>query len=460
MLDAFLHIISLLGHWGYLLIFLGPFLESSAFLGLIVPGEIVMVLAGFLVSHGYLDLIDCIVVISLGAILGDSTGYAIGKMVGKGYFERHERFLLFKRRHVRRVEAYFARHGGMTVFWGRFVRLLRVLVPFTAGMSGMRFRSFVLYNIAGGALWAVTFTLLGYYFGRSWQLTQKWTGRAGVFILFMVLVIAVFGYLYRKLVECREEIFRWFMGMRSSPAVRRFEQEHPGFITFIRRRLSPSSYLGLHLTVGLILSALFVWIFGGITEDILTNDPLVAVDNWVVGHVLFFRSPLADLVMRGITRLGGTIFIALGTVAMVACLIFRRQLDEAAGFVVAVMGGSMLGTILKYIIHRPRPISETTLTAVSGWSFPSGHAMMSMIFYGMVAYVLVRAFDSWRLRAFFITMAGFMVFVIGMSRIYLQVHYLSDVLAGFTGGLFWLTVCITGLEVYKDKKKALSPDHT
>ena len=79
--------------------------------------------------------------------------------------------------------------------------------------------------------------------------------------------------------------------------------------------------------------------------------------------------------------------------------------------------------------------------------------MTSMIFYGMIAYLLVRTVGSWRLRAFFMALAGFMVFMIGFSRIYLQVHYLSDVLAGYAGGLFWLSICITGLEVYSAKKK-------
>jgi len=374
--------------------------------------------------------------------------------MGRDYFEKHERFLLLKRKHLQKVGAYFTRHGGKTVFWGRFVHLLRAMVPFAAGMSGMRYTRFVLYNLLGGTLWALTFTLLGYYFGQSWQLVEKWSGRAGVFILFMVLVIALFVYLYRKIAGSREEIVLWFAGLRSSPLVRGFEKKHPGAAAFVRHRLSPSSYLGLHFTIGLILSLLFIWLFVEITEEVITNDTLVAVDTWIVVHVLSFRSPPADLMMAMVTRLGGTTFIALASAAGALWLIFRRRPDIAAGFAAVILGGSLLNTFLKVIIRRPRPISETSLVAASGWSFPSGHAMMSTVFYGMVAYLLVRAVDSWRLKAFSISVAGFMVFVIGMSRIYLQVHYLSDVLAGFAGGLFWLTVCITGLEIYEAKKKA------
>jgi undecaprenyl-diphosphatase len=448
-----LSIISTLGNWGYVLIFLAPFLESSAFLGVLVPGESVVVLAGFLASQGYLELGNCMIVIALGAILGDSTGYALGKAMGREYFLRHERLFLFKLKHLHKVEGYFARHGGKTVFWARFVHLLRALTPFTAGVSAMPYGRFTLFNVAGGIIWTVCFTSLGYFFGQSWQLVERWSGRAGVFVLFMILVIALFVYLYEKLSKNREDIFQWFRETASSPIVRRFEQKHPGFVAFIARRLSPGSYLGLHLTIGLSISAVFIWILGGITEDILTGDPFVAVDRWVVGRVLYFRSPPATSVMEAITQLGGIRFIAPCTIAIITYLLLKRRFDNAAGFAAAIVGGSLLNNVLKTIIHRPRPISGTTLVAAYGWGFPSGHAMTSVIFYGMIAYLLVRAAGSWRLKTFSMALACFIVFMIGFSRIYLQVHYLSDVLAGYAGGLFWLSICMTGMEMYHAKRR-------
>ena len=456
MLDKLLNTISALGHWGYVLIFLAPFLESSAFLGLLVPGESIVVLSGFLASHGYLDLGDCIVVIALGAVLGDSTGYALGKAMGRDYFDRHERLFLFRRKHLQKVEAYFAKYGGKTIFWGRFVHLLRAMTPFAAGMSAMPYKRFAFFNVAGGIVWAVTFTLLGYFFGQSWRLIEKWAGRAGVFVLFMLLVLAGFGYLYEKLADNREGIIQWFKGMASSPFVARFEQQHPKVVAFITRRLSPNSYLGLHLTVGMGISIVLIWIFGTITEDILTGEPFVAVDQWVVEKVLYFRSPLATNVMEAVTQLGGIRFIAPGALMVIAYLLLKRRLDKATVFAAAIAGGNLLNSVVKIIIHRPRPISTTTLITASGWSFPSGHAMASVIFYGMTAYLLVRAVDSLRLKTFFVALAGFIVFIVGFSRIYLQVHYLSDVLAGYVGGLFWLSICITGIEMYLVKRKIMA----
>ena len=288
--------IGLLGHWGYLIIFIAAFLESSAFMGLLVPGESVVVLSGFLASQGYLEIGDLLWVVSLGAVLGDSVGYGLGKAIGRGYFQRHKRLLLLKKKHLRKVNAYFQQHGGKTIFFGRFVGFLRAMAPFAAGVSRMPYRRFFIYNLAGGILWSLTFTLLGYFFGQSWQLIERWAGRTGIFALLMLLVVVFFGYLYRTLVNIQGEFYGWFKDKYrvfiSNPYVKGFIKDHPKMVAFIRERLSPASYLGLHLTVGLVISVVFTWIFGGITEDILTGDPFVLVDQWVLNHILYFRTPV------------------------------------------------------------------------------------------------------------------------------------------------------------------------
>jgi len=155
--------------------------------------------------------------------------------------------------------------------------------------------------------------------------------------------------------------------------------------------------------------------------------------------------------MAVVTQLGGRTAIMIASFAVTGYLASKKRFDYLSGYLTAIIGGSFLALVLKLGIHRIRPLTETSLINASGWSFPSGHAMMSMIFYGMITYFLLRSGHSWRLRMFFVTVAGFIVVMIGLSRIYLQVHYLSDVLAGYAGGLFWLSICITGLEAYREK---------
>ena len=460
MIERVLNMIGLLGHWGYLIIFVAAFLESSAFMGLLMPGESVVVLSGFLASQGYLEIGDVLWVVSLGAVLGDSVGYSLGKAIGRGYFKRHKRLLFLKEKHFQRVDTYFQQHGGKTIFFGRFVGFLRAMAPFAAGMSRMPYGRFLIYNAAGGILWSVCFILLGFFFGQSWQLIEKWAGRTGLFALFLLLVVIGFGYLYRTLVKRREELFGWFreksLALALNPRIRTLIGRHPQLVAFIRDRLSPTGYLGLHLTVGLAISAVFIWILSGITEDILTGDPFVMVDQWMVNQILYFRAPLVTHVMTIVTQFGGWKVITIGSILITIYLMVKKRMDQLLCFVAAILGGNFLFLILKIVIHRVRPISETSLINAAGWSFPSGHSVMSVIFYGMITYLSVRDLRSWRPSVFMATFAGFVIVLIGLSRIYLQIHYLSDVIAGFAGGLFWLTMCITGLEVYR-KKVAFYP---
>jgi undecaprenyl-diphosphatase len=223
-------------------------------------------------------------------------------------------------------------------------------------------------------------------------------------------------------------------------------------VTFVRERLSPTSYLGLHLTVGLAISAIFVWIFSGITEDILTRDPLVVVDQWVLNHILYFRTPAVTGILIIFTRLGSWQIIAIGSLVIITCLLFKKRIDELLSFIVAILGGNLLFLIFKMAIDRVIPIPETTFIKAVGWSFPSGHAVMSVIFYGMISYFLIRETRYWKLHVLTAMVSLSVVFLIDVSRIYLQVHYLSDVIAGYAGGLFRLTMCITGLEVYRKKQ--------
>jgi undecaprenyl-diphosphatase len=461
MFDNLIALFARVGRWGYLIVFLMPFLESSAFTGLIVPGETVVVLAGFVASRGYLDLGDCLWVISLAAILGDSTGYSLGRTIGRDYFKRHKRILFLKETHIRKTEDYFARHGGKTIFFARFTHLLRAMAPFVAGLSQMPYRQFLVFNVAGGIIWASSFTLLGYFFGQSWQLIEKWAGRTGVFILLLFLVTIGFGYLYRAAAGKKAEIQAWFRqtsgAVAALPYVQHFRDRHPGLAAFFRDRLSPTGFLGIHLTAGLVLSAVFIWIFGGITEDVLTGDPLAALDRWVLEQVQNLRSDLATAVLTLITALGGSRVISAGGLIAVTYLAFKRRVDDLLIYLAALLGGSVLVFVLKTAVHRVRPHAGSALLQIGGWSFPSGHAMMSMVFYGMLAYLFIRTTRSWKWQVFAVSAAGLLVFLIGLSRIYLQVHYLSDVLAGYAGGLFWLTVSITGLEAYKRFKKAKGP---
>ena len=197
LIDSLLDVLGRIGHWGYLVLFLATSLESAAFLGFFVPGETITVLAGVLCSAGVFDLPQTLVIATAGAIIGDSIGYELGRRLGRPWMERRGWLGGMHGGVLARVDDLFARHGGQAVFLGRFVGFLRVMAPFVAGASRMRYRTFLLYNATGAIVWATAFVLLGYFLGESWTVAEKWIGRAGL-ALGALVVIAAFVWWRRR----------------------------------------------------------------------------------------------------------------------------------------------------------------------------------------------------------------------------------------------------------------------
>jgi len=186
-----LDLVARLGHWSYLIIFLAAALESAAFLGLLIPGESIMLASGFFAHQGLLELDAVIVVGIIGAILGDNIGYQLGSHLGREWLLRHGTRFGLKPKRLDKAEAFFARHGAKAVFFGRFVGFARALVPFLAGASRMRYRQFIVYNAIGAVLWTLACVLLGYFLGASWRVAEQWISRTGLVIGVLLAAAAV-----------------------------------------------------------------------------------------------------------------------------------------------------------------------------------------------------------------------------------------------------------------------------
>jgi membrane protein DedA with SNARE-associated domain len=196
-LQYILDLVARLGHWSYVVIFLVAALECAAFVGLLVPGESLMLATGFFAQQGLLDLDAVIVVGTLGAIVGDNIGYQLGCRLGREWLLRHGARFGLKPERLDKAEAFFARHGPKAVFFGRFVGFARALVPFVAGASRMRYRQFIVYNAIGAVLWTLGCVLLGYFLGASWQVAEQWISRTGL-IIGGLLAVAIIGIWIRR----------------------------------------------------------------------------------------------------------------------------------------------------------------------------------------------------------------------------------------------------------------------
>ena len=173
-----------------LLVFALPALEASAFIGFVVPGEIGVLLGGVLANQGKLPLWAVMVCGIAGAIIGDSVGYWVGQRWGETLLSKIPNRIL-KQEHLTRAEDSIRRNGGKAVFVGRFTAALRVLVPGLSGMSRVPYRTFAAWNVAGGALWAGGFVLLGYAAGSQYQRVAHNATLFGVGLLVLVAVVVV-----------------------------------------------------------------------------------------------------------------------------------------------------------------------------------------------------------------------------------------------------------------------------
>lgn len=453
MLDYLIGLISRMGHWGYLVIFFGALLESAAFLGVLVPGESLVLVAGFLSAQKVLDLDALIVIIAVGATVGDSIGYEIGRRMGRPALLRIGGRLGLSERKVDKADKFFERHGGKAIFLGRFVGFARALVPFLAGSSNMPYARFLPYNVAGAVLWSILMTLLGYFLGASWTVAAGWIGRASAIVAGIVVVILVLAWLWHWAARHEETVRAVWQRVRTQPWINALGSRLEPVIIFLRTHLSLRGYLGLQLGGGALVLLVAGWIFGGLAEDVATGDPITKLDLQIAAWLHAHASPLLTDVMTLVSSLHGTIPISIATLFLAVVWSAKRHWYWLANLLLIIPGGMLINVATKYAFHRTRPTFDDAFTTLAGYSFPSGHTAASTLLYGVLAAFAVATGDRWSRRVWAILPACAMVAVVAFSRLYLGAHYLTDVLAAIAEASAWLALCLTGTRIYWQRKE-------
>jgi len=430
-----------LGAWTYLLVGAFAFAETGAFVGLVVPGETVMLLGGAVAGQGAIDIYLLIAIAWFAAWAGDTTSFFVGRRLGREFVLRHGPRLGVGRERFEKVEDYFSRHGGKTIFIGRFVGLVRALAPFIAGSSGMRYRAFVPYSILGTGIWATAHILIGYFFSRSIDTAAKYAGRGALLLGALIVVVVGIALLVRRfrVEENRRAAVAWMEGQAASRWIvvlgRRFRPQ----FEFLWDRVTPGSTFGLEFTslmatlavAGFVLVAYTV-IVGG--DPGPTPGDMTAMD--VVGSLQ--AGWLVD-VARAITQLGSAP-VAWSLAFLAAVLLAARRRWAEFGVLVAGMAIVIAGVHeIKDAVDRPRP--EGGLVGFSGSSFPSGHAAYSTFYVWLAVTIVVRLRPGMARGAAVIVAGIALAALAGLSRVYLGVHYLSDVNAGWALGAAAFSFC-------------------
>ena len=415
------HMLALPPWVALLVVFALPALESSAFVGLVVPGEAALVFGGVMAYEGTVPLGAVLAAGIAGAVVGDSVGYAVGRRYGRRLVDGTVgRFV--RSSHLDCGERYLADRGGSAVFFGRFTAALRVLIPGLAGMSGLRYRTFVTFNVVGGVAWGTMSVMLGYLGGSSWRHVEHVASHLGLAALAAVVVALLGGVVFRRAVPGRWT--RWVDRVVGSAAARGF----PRLSRWIGARLDPTLHIGLAATAALTVAVAAIWTFLGISQDVLAREELALLDPRVHGWVLAHRVPGLDAFFETVTWFGSTAVTApLLTVG--GGLLARRRRSWVPVLDIAVVYGSavILHAVVGQLVHRDRPPSADWLASAGGWAYPSGHTTQAVAAWGVLA-VVFSAGASRRARVLAGSAAVIIALLVALSRVYLGMHWASDVL--------------------------------
>jgi membrane protein DedA with SNARE-associated domain len=461
-----------LGSWTYLLVGVLAFLETGAFVGLIAPGESVVIIGGVIAGEGEISLIVLIGIVWTAAVLGDTTSFFIGRRLGRGFILRHGPKVKIDEARLEQVESYFERHGGKTILIGRFIGLVRALAPFVAGSSGLPYRRFIPFSVIGCGLWATVFCVLGFIFYESFDQVANVAGKAtfGFGVTVAVIAACVFAYRRFRKPEERRKAVEWMerrplfrpllvvlrpLWRRVLAPVWRLLSPQ---VRFLGNRVTPGD-LGLELTTTLAVTGVGLYVFtvyavtlaGDLTTTPADRELLDLVDRLNVNETI------TDLV-KIVTDLGAFPTTATLVLAVAILLASRRSWIElgslVAGFALLYVGVQLS----KNGIDRPRP--DAPLTGAEGASYPSGHAAYATVWVA-AAVAVSRGVAT---RTALVVVALVIAAAIGLSRIYLRVHYWSDVAGGWGlgAGIFGLCAVI-GLVVayvrHNDRADELRPQH-
>ncbi|NTW30261.1 MAG: phosphatase PAP2 family protein [Candidatus Moranbacteria bacterium] len=439
--------ISRIGAFGYVAAFLLALSESLPFIGLVFPGTVFILILGFFASQGYLHFGTLVWAVAVGAFVGDGIGYLLGTK-GTELFRNGNRILRLS--HLRKGERYFERHGAFSVFLGRFSGSLRPIIPFVVGRAGLRRSSYVFRSVFAALVWSWMSLTAGYLFGGAVTALGTWFTRVSVVILFLA-VLSSFLWIVSERAHPFLRVLRSIahavhLAIREDPGVRGFLDRYPSVALLLHRRLNRRDFSGLPLTLFVPIVGYVIFLLYGTVDGILSAEPILSVDARILNLMYAFRDPGFVRGFLWITLLGRRDIILVVMLSASAFFVLFRYRKLIVPLWLVMGGTQLCVTLGKRLLERPRP--ELAYYTEPSFSFPSGHAALATALYGFLAYAFLRGrAKRWRYRTVALFLMLVLVASVGLSRLYLGVHFFSDVWGGHLLGALWVLIGISVAEL-------------
>ena len=432
--------------WGGFAAFLIAFSESIAILGTIIPGSVTMTAIGILAGSGVLPIWSVIGFAIAGAIFGDGFSYLLGfryktNLQNIWPFSHYPSLFITG-------EKFFIKHGALSVFIGRFVGPVRAIVPLVAGMLNMRPVRYFLASIPAAILWAPGYMLPGILLGAA---SLEMPTDVATYLIITVLLFLILFWLLAKLTTYLYNKTHNYFSAYFDQKWEIWEQQPSKrwFCELLRHAGRPGKRGQILLAINLLIAlTLFVILY----INVVTHCPLLYFNNMVYHLFRGIHTPTLNKVMIVVTTFGHAITILPLVISLTVWFLFRKKWLTAIHWFMngVIVSGALV--ICKHLYYNPRPTG--TIQYLTSSSFPSGHTTLSVAIYGFLAFFIATQLPKEK-RKIIYWLATLIAVSVGISRIYLEAHWLTDVIGGILLGLSVIAFSVISYRRYQPERLSI-----
>lgn len=423
--NAIQTVLGLQGAAAYAVIGLLAFSEAAVFLGLVSPGEVSMVLGGVLAAEGRVRLGGMIATAGVAAILGDSTGYWIGRKWGARLLSWGPVQRRFSDR-IAGARRRFREKGGWAIVLGRWASVVRTFIPFAAGSTRMPYPRFLLFSVPSAMAWAFSFVLLGFVAGQSWDAVERIAGRAA-FILLLVLAIGLLiRWSARRVIRRQEQFGAFVARLGATRPVRWVRDRYGDELRWLGRRFNPRIARGLSLTLGFAVIAVASVAAGVVFNDFRGFEGLATLDRPVRLWFADVRTEAAIGVAVVLSAAFDLPWAALPIALLAGFAVWWVNWRVAARVVVGALGSAGAGWLVQQVVTERIPGTH--------WP-PLPVAIAGALVVHAVAVAVTRL--RWAAAVTTTAVGAFLVAIVGLATLVTAEGSLTGVLFGAALGAAW-----------------------
>ncbi|MCY9667402.1 VTT domain-containing protein [Paenibacillus alginolyticus] len=414
-----------LEHYGYWVLFFALLLEMLA---LPLPGEVLMSYAGLQVFQGKLDWLLAIIIAGAGASVGMTLSYWIGYRLGRPFFEKYGARIHMGPDKLEKASEWFQKYGNKMLIIAYFIPGVRHITGYFSGMTRISFRKYAVFAYLGAFFWVSVFISLGKILGPKWELYHHTINRYLIIGGVIAAVIFVLVYLYRKYKN-------HIISRTTSILEKGIQHFHTmGKVKFILL----AAFAGFVLFISFII---------GLIQDFLAHE--FALFDEVTAYIIHEMFDPSWTGWMDRFALLGSYYVFMPLILITTVWILFKGKDRALEltfFALVILGGEALDEGLRSLFHRTGP-------SPSGfqfpYTFPSEQTLLSLTVCGFAAFLLVRHYGNVKIRITALLLVIILCLLVGISRIFFNVQYPSDVVAGYVFGGAWFSLNVILLEIFR-----------